>query len=140
MTEQSYMFAAPRLRSVSPRSKQYSHCASAFALPSARYGEPAGSGVPFGVVGSTAVSSAPGIWPEMTDIDECSWPATTLSMPMNSGRLFSALKYSTSGYWNCWIDCHRHMLRFGVVPETSPCGVTPEASQVVFGLRPEMNG
>ena len=34
-TEQSYMFAAPRLVSVSARSKQYSHCASALALPSA---------------------------------------------------------------------------------------------------------
>ena len=33
-TEQSHMFAAPRLVSVSARSKQYSHCASALALPS----------------------------------------------------------------------------------------------------------
>ena len=34
-TEQSQALAAPRLVSVSPRSKQYSHCASALALPSA---------------------------------------------------------------------------------------------------------
>src|SRR4051812_36122245 len=70
----------------------------------------------------------------MTDIEVCSWPGTTVSMPMNSGRCLSAVKYSTSWYWNCWIDCHRHMLRFGLVPETSPCGITPEASHVVFGI------
>ena len=70
----------------------------------------------------------------MTDIEVCSWPGTTVSMPMNSGRCLSALKYSTSWYWNCWIDCHRHMLRFGLVPDTSPCGITPEFSQVVFGI------
>ena len=34
-TEQFQLLAAPRLVSVSPRSKQYSHCASAVALPSA---------------------------------------------------------------------------------------------------------
>ena len=57
-------------------------------------------------------------------------------MPMNSGRFLSALRYSTSGYWNSWIDCQRHMLRFGLVPDTSPFGVTPEFSQVVFGRCP----
>ena len=34
------------------------------------------------VVGSTAASSAAGIWPEMTDIDVCSWPGTTVSTSM----------------------------------------------------------
>src|ERR1700760_3450803 len=32
------------------------------------------------------------------------------------------------------------MLRFGVVPETSPFGVMPLCSQVVFGLLPAMRG
>ncbi len=76
----------------------------------------------------------------MTDIDECSWPATTDSMPRNSGRPFSAFRYSISGYWNSWIDCQRHMLRLGLVPDTSPFGVTPEFSQVVCGLLPMMKG
>src|SRR5207244_4085928 len=98
-TEQSYALAAPRLVSPSARSKQYSHCASALALPSAVYGEPGGSGVAFGPAGSGAVSSAAGIWPVITDMELCSWPATTDSMPMNSGRFLRALKYSTSGYW-----------------------------------------
>src|SRR5262249_4056840 len=127
MTEQSYWLAAPRLVSVSLRSKQYSHCARALALPTAAYGEPAGSGAtPFGVVGAIVPSSEFGIWPVMTPIELCSWPGMTDSRPIQSGRFRSTLKYSMIWYWNCCTDCQRHMLRFGVVPETSPCGVTPE--------------
>src|SRR5258708_572163 len=110
-TEQSKALVTPRLVSVSPRSKQYSHFASASALPSAT--NP-------GVVGSTCVSTEVGIWPVMTDIELCSWPATTDSMPRNRGRFLKALKYSMSGYWNSWIDCQRHMFLLGLVPETSP--------------------
>src|ERR1044071_3689462 len=123
-TEQSHWLVAPRLVSVSPRSKQYSHCASALLLPTGVYG---------GLGGSCVVSSAAGIWPVMTDIEMCSWPGPTLSMPRNSGRFRNALKYSTSGYWNSCSDCHRHMLRFGLTPETSPLGVMPDVSHVVFG-------
>src|SRR5262245_35883359 len=138
------MLAAPRLVSASARSKQYFHCASALALPSGAYGEPAGRGAtPFGVVGSTAESSDAGICPVITDIDVCSWPGTTVSTPMNSGRFLSALKYSIRGYWNCWIDCQRHMFLLVGEPDgapcteplfTSPCGITPTSSQGVFGM------
>src|SRR6185295_17731171 len=44
------------------------------------------------------------------------------------------------GYWNSCTDCHRHMFRFGEVPDTSPFTVTPELSHVVFGPREAMNG
>jgi hypothetical protein len=96
--------------------------------------------VEFGPAGSGVVSSAAGICPVMTAIELCSWPATTDSRPMNSGRFLRAFRYSMIGYWNSWIDCHLHMLRFAPEPETSPFGVTPEFTQVVWGLRPEMNG
>src|SRR5262249_3717933 len=108
-TEQSkLLFGTPRLVSVSARSKQYSHFASAVPLPTGTYG---------GADGSGAVSSATGIWPSMTDIEVCSWPGTTVSMPRNSGSCLSAFKYSMSGYWNSCTDCQRHMLRLGLVPE-----------------------
>ena len=69
-TEQSQPLAAsPRLVSVSPRSKQYSHCASALALPIAVYG---------GADGSAWVSISVGTWPVITDIDTCSWPGATV--------------------------------------------------------------
>jgi hypothetical protein len=45
----------------------------------------------------------------MTDMEVCSWPGTTVSMPRNSGRFLKALKYSISGYWNSCTDCQRHM-------------------------------
>src|SRR5262245_44090134 len=77
-----------------------------------------------GLVGSVAVSSASGIWPEITDIDECSWPATTDSRPMNSGSCLNAFRYSTTGYWNSWIDCQRHMFWLGAVPLARPLGAT----------------
>ena len=64
---------APRLVSVSARSKQYDHCASAVALPTAAAHE------------APMVSIAAGIWPLTTDIEVCSCPATTDSMPMKSG-------------------------------------------------------
>src|ERR1043165_9369572 len=76
----------------------------------------------------------------MTDMDECSCPGTTDSRPMKRGRLFRALKYSTIGYWNSCTDCQRHMLRAGLVPDTSPLGVTPEFSHVVVGPRAATNG
>src|SRR5882724_4337460 len=55
-------------------------------------------------------------------------------MPKNSGRFLYALRYSINGYWNSCTDSQRHMLRFGLAPDTSPLGVTPEFSQVVFGM------
>src|SRR3954471_4944897 len=69
----------------------------------------------------------------MTDIDTCSWPGATVSRPRNSGIFLNALKYSMTGYWNSWTDCHRHMLRAGLTPDTSPFTTTPEASHVVVG-------
>ena len=67
-----------------------------------------------GVVGSAVVvDREPGIWPLITDIEVCSWPATTDSSPMNSGWFCSAERYSSSGYWNSCIDCQRHMFWFG---------------------------
>jgi hypothetical protein len=51
----------------------------------------------------------------MTDIELCSWPATTDSMPMNSGLLFRAERYSRTGYWNSWTDSQRHMFGHGGV-------------------------
>src|SRR5262245_20456499 len=96
----------PRLVSASARSKQYSHCASAVALPSGTNG---------GVFGKRTSSNPAGIWPVITVADVCSWPATTDSMPMNSGRSLSADRYSSTGYWNSWIDCQRHILRFGLL-------------------------
>src|SRR5215470_13108733 len=134
-TEQSQLLAAPRLVSVSPRSKQYSHCASALPLPSAVYGGPAGS---------EAESSAAGIWPVMIDIEVCSWPGATVSRPRNSGRFLRALRYSMRGYWNSCTDCHRHMFRnvtpLIVVVDRSPLGVTPESCHDVFGPTPAANG
>src|SRR5215831_18843124 len=76
----------------------------------------------------------------MTDIEVCSCPGTTVSMPRKSGRFLNALRYSMSGYWNSWMDCQRHMFRLGLVPDGSPLGVTPEFSHVVFGPTPAMNG
>src|SRR3954470_20686874 len=76
----------------------------------------------------------------MIDIDVCSWPGATVSRPRNSGRFLNALRYSISGYWNSCTDCHRHMLRFGLVPDASPFGVIPELSHDVFGPRPATNG
>src|SRR5262249_24349021 len=99
--------------------------------PSAVYG---------GAAGRFPASSVAGIWPVMTDIEVCSWPGTTVSIPRNSGRFLSALRYSISRYWNSWIDCHRHMFRFGLVPGTSPFGVTPEFSHDVVGPTPAGNG
>src|SRR6187549_3057978 len=37
---------------------------------------------------------------------------------MNSGLLFSAERYSSTGYWNSWIDCQRHMFGQGAVLPT----------------------
>src|SRR3954470_11824734 len=69
-TEQSQLLPSglptlvlPRLVSVSPRSKQYDHCASAVALPSALYP---------GVFGSFWLKIFSGIWPAITDIEVCS--------------------------------------------------------------------
>src|SRR5678816_4765171 len=76
----------------------------------------------------------------MSDMEVCSWPGATVSRPRNSGRFLNALRYSMSGYWNSCTDCHRHMFRFGLAPDTSPFGVTPEVSHVVFGPRPATNG
>src|ERR1041384_887216 len=76
----------------------------------------------------------------MIDIEVCSCPGATVSRPRNSGRFLKALKYSISGYWNSCTDCHRHIFRFGVVPDASPLGVTPEFSHVVFGPSPATNG
>ena len=72
---------------------------------------------------ASACRRTAGIWPVITDIELCSWPATTDSMPMNSGRFLSAVRYSMSGYWNSCIDCQRHMSWFGAVPDTRPFGV-----------------
>src|SRR5262245_9952640 len=86
VTEQSQLLPTvpptvvlPRLVSVSARSKQYSHCDSAVALPTALYG---------GLSGSLTFLSDAGIWPAMTEVEVCSWPGTTVSTPMNSGRFF----------------------------------------------------
>src|ERR1044072_3252467 len=54
---------------------------------------------------------------------------------MNSGLLFSAERYSSTGYWNSWTDCQRHMFWLGAAPDTVPFGVTAGllVCQVVFG-------
>src|SRR5262245_28660544 len=68
-----------------------------------------------------------GIWPVITDIEVCSWPATTDSMPMNNGLLLSAERYSRTGYWNSWIDSQRHMFGHGgVLPGGHWAGLTVE--------------
>ena len=54
---------------------------------------------------------------------------------MNSGLLFSAERYSSTGYWYSWTDCQRHMFWFGAAPDTVPFGCTAGllVCQVVFG-------
>src|SRR5690242_2155371 len=73
----------------------------------------------------------------MTDIELCSWPATTDSMPMKSGLSRSAERYSTTGYWNSCSDCQRHMFWFGAVPVGLPLTCTGGLlfCQLVFGPR-----
>src|SRR6185436_6099146 len=58
----------------------------------------------------------------MTDIDECSWPATTDSTPMNRGLFRYVRRYSRSGYWYSCRDCQRHMFWLGAAPDASPLG------------------
>src|SRR5260221_3282512 len=56
----------------------------------------------------------------MTDIGECSCPATIDSRPMNSGRFRNALRYSIRGYWYSWTDCQRHIDASPPAPLPSP--------------------
>src|SRR5262252_2165584 len=79
----------------------------------------------------------------MTDIDECSWPATIDSSPRNSGLSRNALRYSISGYSYSWTDCQRHMYAGGLllVWKSPLTFCTPMlAAQVVFGPVPGIKG
>ncbi len=71
-----------------------------------------------------AASSVLGIWPVITDIEVCSWPATTDSTPRNIGLFLYCERYSISGYWNSCTDCQRHMIWLGGGPDTRPLGCT----------------
>src|SRR5262245_26130138 len=88
----------------------------------------------------------------MTDMEVCSWPATTDSRPMNRGTPLSLARYSITGYWNSCTDCQRHISGFAwllraVVELPSPLPVLPltaaapmVAAHVVCGPCPLTNG
>jgi hypothetical protein len=121
-TVQSQLFSAPRLVSLSLRSKQYSYCACSAALP--------------------AVVDGQGCWPGSTLVDTCSWPGAFCSTPIQIGLLRARLSASITGYWNSLISCQRH-IALGVAAPSPLMSARPlgsVASQVMLGPLPVLAG